>query len=237
MSERVQKIIASSGLCARRKAEELIEQGRVQVNGVTITLGDKADSENDIILVDGAEIQPSEKVYFLLHKPKDYITTTNDPYAKKKVIDLVPNKTRVFPIGRLDKDATGLLILTNDGDFANKVAHPTHGVVKTYIAVLKEPIRPGQVKKLTTGVIIDGKTIKSKAIQLEKNTVAITVHIGVHKIVKRLFKAVGSYVKHLHRTHIGSLALDIEQGECRELTEEDKKLIFRPPQLSKDTFV
>ena len=235
--ERVQKIIAASGLCSRRKAEELIEAGRVKVNGMTIEIGTKADPKTDKVTVDGQAIEQEQKVYYMLHKPRKYATTTADPFAKKKVVDLVPKKVRVYPVGRLDKDATGLLILTNDGMFANKIAHPSNSVPKTYIAVLKEPISPKQLKRLEDGVLVDGKTIKSQVVKLDKETVAITVHVGIHKIVKRLFKGVGSYVKHLHRTHIGNLALDIEESDWRTLTAEDKKALFAKPTISKETFV
>jgi 23S rRNA pseudouridine2605 synthase len=237
MDERVQKIIAQSGLCSRRKAEDLIEAGRVKVNGHTIEIGAKADAKTDIVLVDDQELKQEEKVYYVLNKPKGYATTNADPFAKKKVIDLVSRKIRVYPVGRLDKDATGLLLLTNDGDFANKVAHPSHGVSKTYIAVLKTNITPAQIKRLADGVLIDDRLIRSEAIQLDKNAVAITVHVGLHKIVKRLFKEIGSYVKHLHRTHIGNFALNIPDGEWRELEEHEKKLIFSPPKITKDTFI
>jgi 23S rRNA pseudouridine2605 synthase len=237
MDERVQKIIAQSGLCSRRKAEELIEAGRVQVNGHTIEIGAKADASTDEVTVDGQSLKIDQKVYYVLHKPKNYTTTNADPFAKHKVVDLVPRKIRVYPVGRLDKDATGLLLMTNDGTFANKVAHPSNGVSKTYVAILKTAINVNQIKKLAEGVVIDGRVIKSEVIQLEKNTVAITVHVGLHKIVKRLFKEVGSYVKHLHRTHIGNFALDVPEGDWRELEEQEKKLIFSKPEINKETFI
>lgn len=235
--ERVQKIIAASGLCSRRKAEELIEAGRVQVNGVTIALGDQANRETDTITVDGTILELPKLVYYMLHKPKDYVTTNDDPHAKKKVVDLVPKKPRVFAVGRLDKDATGLLIMTNDGDYAQSIAHPSHEVAKTYIAVLKDPWTKQMEKELTFGVDIDGKRMSASAIQLDKKTIAITVEVGMHKIVKRLIKGVGNYVKHLHRTHIGNLALDVPEGEFRELDANERKLATMHPRISAKTFL
>lgn len=234
--DRVQKIIAASGLMSRRKAEDAIAEGRVKVNNITIELGTQADSEHDTILVDGQELPKQVKKYYMLHKPRNYITTTDDPFAKKMVIDLLPKKEKVYPVGRLDKDATGLLLLTNDGDFANSIAHPSKGVPKTYIAVLKQPITQGQIKRLAQGVDIEDRKINAEVVQLEKDVVAITVHVGIHKVVKRLFKAVGSYVRHLHRTHIGALALDVEEGDWRELTLEDKELLKKQLKLSPEVF-
>ena len=235
--ERVQKIIAESGSCSRRDAEELISEGRVTVNGVKISLGDKADSKVDTILVDDSEIYIPDKEYYMLHKPKDYISTVNDTDSRNKVVDLVNTPTRIFPVGRLDRDATGLILLTNDGEFSNEVAHPKSQVQKTYIAILKDRFDPKDAKKLLSGVKIDYRIVKAdQVVVLDRDTVAISLHVGLHKVVKRIFKQLGYYVKHLHRTHIGSLPLDIPVGEYRELTSKDKKLLFRPLQLSKQTF-
>lgn len=237
MQERVQKIIASSGICSRRKAEEMIDEGRVKVNGVVISLGDKADAKEDIILIDNKQIRIEEKKYYMLNKPKGYITTSDDMYNRKKVTDLVPKSPRVFSVGRLDRDATGILILTNDGDFAQNIAHPSKEVEKTYIAILDKPFESPDLKKLKEGMDIEKHTVKAKVVILDKKTVAITLHVGIHKIVKRLFKELGYFVRSLHRTHIGSLPVDIESGEWRELTSEDKELIFIKPKITKETFL
>ena len=237
MVERVQKIIASSGLCSRRKAEELISEGKVKVNGVLITLGDKADAQNDKIEVNGKLIHVDKKVYYMLHKPKRYITTSVDMYGRKKVTDLVPANPRVFSVGRLDRDSTGFLILTNDGDFANLVTHPSNGVEKTYIAILDKPFEKKHREMLEHGVVIEKHKIVPKVVQLDKNTVAVTLHIGIHKVVKRLLKEIGFYVKQLHRTHIGSLALDVEVGGYRELEQKDLDLIVTKPNITKQTFL
>lgn len=237
MVERVQKIIASSGICSRRKAEELIEEGKVTVNGVRITLGDKADSEIDKIKVNGKLIHPSKKVYYMLHKPKRYITTSIDMYGRKKVTDLVPLNPRVFSVGRLDRDSTGLLLMTNDGEFANSVTHPSNGVEKTYIAILDKPFEKKHKEQLERGVVVEKHKIIPKIVQLNRNTVAVTLHVGIHKVVKRMLKEIGFYVKQLHRTHIGSLALDVEVGTYRELEKEDLDKIFKKQKITKQTFL
>lgn len=235
--ERVQKIIAESGLCSRRKAEDLIEQGKVTVNGIKITLGDKADRVTDIIKVDNKKIAVEEKVYYMLHKPKDYICTSSDVYGRKTVLSLVPKKKRVFSVGRLDRDATGLLLLTNDGEFANKITHPSHEIKKTYIAILDQPFKKSDAKKLEEGIKIDKQTVKGNILVLDKNTIAITIHSGMNKIVKRICKFLGYYVRELHRTHIGNLALDIPLGEFKELDANELQETLRKPQISKKTFL
>ena len=237
MEERVQKIISASGLCSRRKAEEFIEEGKVKVNGVLISLGDKADSQVDKITVNGKLIKIEEKKYYMLNKPKDYITTSSDMYNRKIVTELVPKSPRVFSVGRLDRDATGILILTNDGEFAQNIAHPSKEIDKTYIAILDRPFKKSDVGQISRGIKIDKHIVKAKIVLLEKNTVSITLHVGIHKIVKRLFKELGYYVRTLHRTHIGALAVDVDKGEFRELTDEDKRLIFTKADISRSTFL
>ncbi len=236
MEKRVQQIIAQSGLCSRRKAEELIEDGQVSVNGVTITIGDKA-KETDQIIVNGQEIEKEPQAYYMLNKPARYITTSDDMYGRKKVLDLVPKKPRVFAVGRLDRDATGLLLLTNDGTFANKIMHPSNGIGKTYIAILDTPFKKSDIQKASKGVYIERTLVKAQIIQLDKNTVAITVHVGIHKVVKRVCKELGYMVKHLHRTHVGGLAVDVEDGQYRKLSSEDTKKIFSKEEITKDTFI
>lgn len=226
VEERVQKIIANSGYCSRRKAEELIQDGKVMVNNKKITIGDKADADKDNISISGQEIKKEKKVYYMLNKPKDYITTTDDLYDRKKVTDLIPSKQRIYPVGRLDRDAQGILILTNDGDFANKVMHPSNNVSKTYVVLLDRPFKKEDVIKLKKGIRIDKTFVKSKVRILEENKVEITVHVGVHKVVKRLFKSLDYYVKKLKRTKIGDLKLDIPIKSYRELTKEDFKKIL-----------
>lgn len=234
--QRVQKLIAAAGICSRRKAETLIENGQVKVNGKRITIGDKARL-SDTIEVNGQIIQQEKKIYYMLNKPRRYITTSDDMFDRKKVLDLLPREPRVFSVGRLDRDTTGLLLLTNDGKFANDITHPSKEIEKTYVAILEEEFNPQDVQELEEGIWIDKRLVKAKVIILEKDTLAITIHVGVHKVVKRILKELGYYVKQLHRTHIGNLAVDIDKGEYRELDKEDIKQIFSKPQITKETFL
>jgi 23S rRNA pseudouridine2605 synthase len=231
--ERVQKIIAGAGLCSRRKAEELIKQGKVKVNGNIIQLGDQARPE-DSVVVSGKEINKEEKKYYLLHKPKAYITTSDDLFGRKKVLDLVPKKPRVFAVGRLDRDATGLLLLTNDGTFANNVMHPSKEIPKTYLVVLDKPFEKNLLEKFQQGIKIDKTLVHAKAILVNDTTIAVTVHVGLHKVVKRLFKELGYYVRKLYRTHVGNLEIDFPVGHYKELTQKDKQLIFEKPNITKE---
>lgn len=236
--KRVQKLISEAGYCSRRKAETLISQNKVTVNDTPITLGDKADPESDTISIDGTLLHFEKKAYLMLHKPVGYITSVSNREGRKTVMDIIHHNTRLYPVGRLDRDATGLLLLTNDGDFANRITHPSSEVQKTYIAVLTEPFRKDNLKKLRGGISLEGRLVKAdQAVILADDTVAVSIHIGLNKVVKRLFKACGYYIKHLHRTHIGSLALDIHKGETRPLTEDDKKAIFTPLTLDEDIFL
>ncbi len=237
MADRVQKIIAQSGLCSRRKAEELIIDGKVTVNGITITIGDQADFDTDTIKVEGTILEKEKKVYYMLNKPKRYIATNDYMFDRKTVLELVPKKYRVFSVGRLDRDATGFLILTNDGDFANKITHPRYEIEKTYIAVLDKNISKKEKEYIEEGIKIDEQLVKAKIVILDKTTVAISVHVGLNKVVKRIFKAAGFYVQSLHRTHIGNLPLDVELGSFRNLEEDDRKKIFETPEITKETFL
>jgi 23S rRNA pseudouridine2605 synthase len=224
--QRVQKIIADSGYCSRRKAEILIDNGRVKVNDKIIHLGDKANLNRDTITIDGEKIKSQKKVYYMMNKPKDYITTTDDLYGRRKVLDIIPTEERIYPVGRLDRDAQGLLILTNDGDFANKVMHPSNNVPKTYEATIKTKFNKEDKIKLERGVYIDNILVKSKVRIINDYKLEIVLHVGVHKVVKRILKEIGYYVKHLNRTRIGNLKLDINPGEFRKLTNKDIAKIF-----------
>lgn len=235
--ERVQKIIAQSGLCSRRKAEELIKEGKVKVNNKLITIGDQADAQKDTITVNNKPLEKEKPVYYMLNKPRDYITTSSDLFNRKKVLDLLPKSPRVFSVGRLDRYATGLLLLTNDGEFANKVMHPRYETSKTYLVTLDKPLSKKDEVILQKGIKIDKTVVKSQVVILEPKIVAVTVHVGLHKVVKRLFKELGYFVKQLHRTHIGNLAIDIEEGQYRLLTQQEIKLLFEKPKIFKKTFL
>ncbi len=234
--ERLQKVIANSGYTSRRKAEELIQSGKVKVNGVTIyELGTKVNT-TDLIEIDGNILQKEEqKVYFLLYKPRGVVTTTNDDKNRKTVVDLIDTQMRIYPVGRLDYDTTGILLLTNDGVLANALMHPKNNIDKVYIAKIKGLVGKEQINQLQNGVIIDGqKTSKAKARikKYDKKTntsiVELTIHEGKNHQVKKMFEAIGYSVVKLKREKISFLDLTgLKSGEYRMLSpKEIKKLYF-----------
>ncbi|MBD3313685.1 pseudouridine synthase [Candidatus Woesearchaeota archaeon] len=223
---RVQKLLSNYGYCSRRKAEKLIEEGRVKVNGETISIGDKA-SENDDLTVDGKPVSPEKKVYLMLNKPHGCVTALTDS-RYKTVMSCIDVKERVFPIGRLDYNTTGLLLLTNDGDFANKVMHPRYEIKKTYLVEIDKPITSADIKKIESGVRLeDGKTSKSKINAINPKRVEITIHEGKNRIVRRIFKHLGYKVERLKRIMIGKLRLgSLEPGEYKLLSSKQMQKIF-----------
>ena len=222
MLQRLQKILSAAGIASRRKSEELILQSRVKVNGSIARLGQKADDEKDAITVDGIKIRFPKKRYVLLYKPAAYVTTTDDKFAQRKVTDLVDIPERLYPVGRLDIDAEGLLILTNDGEFANRLMHPRYEVEKTYIVKLKRKLAPQDVERMQRGVFVDGRRVAAKIKMLQKDLAEVVVHEGRHKIVKRLFKALGNYVLRITRTRIGLIGIgSLKPGRWRELSSEE----------------
>jgi len=229
MQERLQKIIAQSGMCSRRKAEELIILGKVKINGKTAKIGEKADSEKDKILVGDQELKKEKKVYFMMNKPKGYVCTLTRQGKQKIISDLIKEQERIFPIGRLDKDTTGLLLLTNNGDFANFITHPSKETTKTYVAQLNKKITEEDLIKLKKGIIVEGRKTEIKNIQTTKEgkEIKLKIHEGRKHIVKKLFEKIGYYVVGLKRTEINNLKIDVEEGEYRKLEKEDfKKLGF-----------
>jgi 23S rRNA pseudouridine2605 synthase len=233
--ERLQKVIANSGYVSRRKAEELILQRKVKVNGKVIEeMGVKVSSK-DIIEVDGYVIKNEEKEYYLLNKPRGVITSTSDELGRKTVIDLIPTTKRIYPVGRLDYDTTGVLLLTNDGELTNLLIHPKNNIDKIYVAKVKGLIGKNQIRALERGVIIDGvKTSNSKARikKYDKNTdtsiVELIIHEGKNHQVKKMFEAIGYTVLKLRRDQFCFLRVDdLKSGEYRKLTpKEIKKLYF-----------
>ena len=234
--ERLQKVIANSGYTSRRKAEELILKGKVKVNGKTIyELGTKVDG-NDIIEIDGNIINDKEnqKVYYLLNKPRGVITSTSDDKGRKTVLELIDTDKRIYPVGRLDYDTTGALILTNDGDLANLLTHPKNNVEKVYIAKVRGLIGKEQLKALSRGVYIDGvKTSRAKARikNYDKKTnasiVELTIHEGKNHQVKKMFKAIGYDVLKLKREKIAFLDVkNLKSGEYRLLTIKEVKKLY-----------
>ena len=203
---RVQKLMSNYGYCSRRHAEKLIEQGKVKVNGKTISLGDKA-LESDKIYVNDKPIQKQKKVNIMFNKPVGCVTAVRDR-KYKTVMDYIKLKERVFPVGRLDYNTSGLLLLTNDGDFANKVMHPRYETKKTYLACLIGSISNKQIELIKSGVKLeDGKTSSANVKLLKNNLIEITIHEGKNRIIRRMLKKIGVKINSLERTRIGNLSL------------------------------
>lgn len=232
--ERLQKVIASSGLTSRRKAEELITAGKVKVNGRVVTeLGTKV-SASDQIEVNNRLIEKEQKEYYLLNKPRGVITSTSDDKERKTVTDLINTSARIYPVGRLDYDTTGVLLLTNDGEFANIIMHPASEIDKVYLAKLEGIIKGEQINQLKEGVLIDAIPVKASRVKLKKvnpeaNTsmVEITIHEGKNHQVKKMFEAVGYHVEKLTRKRVGIFDLkNLKSGEYRKLTPKEVQIIY-----------
>jgi len=229
MSEqRLQKVLAAAGVDSRRKCEELILDGAVRVNRKVVDkLPVFVDPEKDIITVNGRKIRAAKKVYFLLNKPKGVICTNRDPQGRKKAIDLVRTGERIFCVGRLDADTTGLIILTNDSELANRLTHPRYGMAKTYVIRVKGGIAGEQIEKLKKGVwLAEGKTGRASVKILKRghkeSLVEVTIRQGLNRQVRRMLAKVGLPVKSLTRTRIGRLtARGLGVGNFRVLTKAE----------------
>lgn len=219
---RLNKYIATSGVCSRRNADELIASGKVKVNGIVIKeMGMQVDEIKDIVYVNNKKISvKEEKVYIMLNKPKGYVTTNNDQFDRPSTKDLIKEKIRVFPIGRLDMNTEGLLLLTNDGDFANKLMHPSNKVEKTYIVTLRKPITDEQIKKLQDGVDIgDYITRPAKVKRITPLELEIKISEGKNRQIRRMCESVNADLKNLKRIQIGNLKLgDLKLGKYRLLS-------------------
>lgn len=232
--ERLQKVIANSGICSRRKAEELIKEGRVKVNNIVVKeLGVKVSSK-DKIKVDDKELSKENKVYYLLNKPRGVITSVNDEKSRKTVVDLIPCRERIYPVGRLDYDTTGVLLLTNDGDFANILMHPNDKIEKVYVVKVRGIIKGDSINELKSGVVIDGvKTEKAKVklrrTDYKSNTsfLTVTIHEGRNHQVKKMFEAVGFPVLKLRREREFIFDLKgLKSGEYRKLTPKEVAIVY-----------
>ena len=232
--ERLQKVIAESGYCSRRKAEELIKNGKVKVNGEIVSeLGTKV-SGSDLIMIENEVIKKEDKVYYLLNKPRGVVSTVDDEFGRKKITDLISTDKRIYPVGRLDYDTTGLIILTNDGELANILMHPSKSVEKTYVAKLNKVMTPKDQMILKSGVKIDGikcipTKVKVRDIDSKKDTciVEITIVEGRNHIVKRVFESLGYLVDKLTRTEYAFLSLDnLKSGDYRELSIKEVKKLY-----------
>ena len=222
--ERLQKVLARAGIASRRACEELIEDGLVTVNGQTARLGRRVDVTVDVIEVDGALVAANpDLVHYLLHKPAGVVSTASDPQGRPTVVDLVPDDRRVFPVGRLDAETEGLLLLTNDGELTHRLTHPSFGVDKEYLAQVEGTPARGALRTLRTGVELeDGITAPAKVSLLDPHTLRIVIHEGRNRQVRRMCEAVGHPVTRLVRTRIGPLVdRRLKAGEWRVLERDE----------------
>jgi len=229
--ERLQKVLAALGWGSRRLCEELIAAERVTVNGEIAELGRRVDTMVDVIAVDGVPIGARpDFVYYLLNKPRGVISTAHDPQGRPTVVDLVPQSPRVFPVGRLDGDTEGLILLTNDGDLTHFLTHPSKGVEKEYVVLLRGNPRltESQLKKLRTGVELDdGVTAPAKVGQRSDSTLSITIHEGRNRQVRRMIEAIGHDVERLVRTRIGPIIDSrLKPGAWRELSLAERRSLI-----------
>jgi 23S rRNA pseudouridine2605 synthase len=232
--QRLQKVLAAAGVDSRRKCEELILSGAVRVNRKVVDeLPAFVDPENDVITVDGQTIRPAGKVYFLLNKPKGVICTNSDPQGRKKAIDLVQCRQRIFCVGRLDVDTTGIIILTNDSELANRLSHPRYELPKTYVVSIRGRISGEQVEKLKGGIwLAEGKTGRASVKVLRhghsESLVEVTIRQGLNRQVRRMLARVGLPVKTLTRTRIGKLdGKGLGVGKSRPLTKAEVAFLKR----------
>ena len=232
---RIQKVLSENGILSRRKAEEYVAQGRITVNGRRAETGAAVDPERDVIAIDGVRLELSSrvrKVYILLNKPRGYVTTLNDELGRRCVAELVEDALEhVYPVGRLDKDSEGALILTNDGDFANLIMHPSHHVSKTYRVTVRPGVSEDQLIRLSSGIEIDGKmTAPAQVDVIEKKpdraVIQIVIHEGRNRQVRKMCEAVGLEVARLKRNSVGPIRLGMLQpGKWRELTPQEVRAV------------
>lgn len=234
---RLQKFMAEQGMASRRKSEDLIRAGKVKVNGHIAVIGQKINPKKDLVTVGKQKIVPPKTrnmIYIMLNKPRGYVTTVSDEYDRKTVMDLIPDiKERIYPVGRLDKDSEGLLIMTNDGSFTNCLTHPSHGLAKVYRVTVRPAVDDEILYNLRNGIVIDGrKTAPADVTVLteEENRVVLefVLHEGRNREIRKMCESQGLEVARLKRTAVGSLKLGVlPQGKYRELTEQEVKKLLR----------
>lgn len=224
--ERIQKVIAASGLCSRRKAEELINEGRVSVNGEVLKEQGYKVKRGDYITVDGKEINKENKVYYVMNKPKKTMCTASDEFDRPTVVNMIPSNERLFTVGRLDYDTSGVLILTNDGDFANQIIHPRYAIAKVYDLTINGVLTTDQIKLLERGVKLDDGYltkpakvwVRNKDFTKKQTDLELTIYEGKNRQVKRMMEALGYKVTRLHRLQLGFLKVsEMSQGQYRPL--------------------
>ena len=232
--ERLQKFIANCGYSSRRAAESLIKEGKVRVNGEVVTeLGTKV-SGNDLVEIDGNILSKEDKVYYVLNKPRGVISSSKDEVGRKTVVDLIPEEARIFPVGRLDYDTTGVILLTNDGELANLLMHPKNEIEKKYVAKINGILTNEQSKQMKKGIKIDDryaicKRVKTTKVDKENNTsiVEVTISEGRNHIIKRIFEAIGYDVLKLKREQVAFIGLSgLKSGEYRKLSIKEVKELY-----------
>lgn len=235
MQERVQKIISNAGYCSRRKAEELIEQGKVKVNGSVIKLGDKAEKFKDEIIVEGRILRFAKRLYLLLNKPPGYVCSRDDPNIKENIYSLIDTKDRLYSVGRLDTMSEGAIILTNDGDFANKIMHPRYETIKEYKVILDKQFTKKDKEDVERGVLVEDekgsyllKGIKVRVDEEEPNIVFFTLHEGKNRVIRKILKKLGYRIAKLIRIKIGEIGLKgLALGTYRTLTNKEIKSLLK----------
>lgn len=226
---RLNKYVAHCGVCSRRQAADFIKEGEVTVNGAVLDRPGYEVQEGDVVAYKGKVIEPEENlVYLLMNKPRGVITTVKDDRGRKTVMDIIGDKVkeRIFPVGRLDMDTSGLLILTNDGDLAKKLTHPSHGVKKLYHAILDKPLTEEHLQQIRTGLTLEDGLVEVDGVDYvkgqDKNEIGIEIHVGKNRIVRRIFEHLGYTVERLDRVYIGGLTKkDLTRGFFRHLTDRE----------------
>ncbi len=229
---RLNKFLADCGIASRRKAEKLIQEGKIKVNGEVVSDLAIKVNEDDRVEYCGRPLKKQEQVYIMLNKPKDFLTTTNDPKNRNKVTDLIKDKKlpKLFPIGRLDRNTSGILILTNNGELANKLMHPSRNVEKMYKVTLDKPFPKKNLETLLKGIYVKNHFIKPNSIMYqspqEKNKLVLSIHTGQYRIVRRMFKTMGYYVKNLDRIYYGGIKKEkLKPGQWRHLTKKEVNIL------------